>query len=61
MKNKYDRKYSLYLIEEFYCHRMEELVEEERFDDSNAIFEEFVVLNQEPEEWVFIPYLEDVR
>lgn len=58
--NLSDRDYSIYLIEEFYCKRMEELVEEEHFDDSNAIFEEFVVNSEEPEEWVFLEFIKDV-
>lgn len=58
--NLSDRDYSIYLIEEFYCQRMEELVEEEHFDDSNAIFEEFVVNSEEPEEWVFLEFIKDV-
>jgi len=56
-----DRKYNIYLVEEFYCHQMEVLVEEERFDDAHAIFEEFVVDSQEPEEWTFIPYFDNVH
>lgn len=58
--NHNDREYNVYLIEEFYCRRMEELVEEERFDDSNSIFEEFVIAGEEPDEWVFLSYLTDV-
>ena len=58
--NLNDKDYSIYLIEEFYCSRMEELVNEERFDDSNAIFEEFVVNYEEPEEWMFLEYIADV-
>lgn len=56
----YSKDYSVYLLEEFYCRRMEELVEEERFDDSNSIFEEFVVNSDEPEEWLFLEYIKDV-
>ena len=58
--NHNDREYNVYLIEEFYCRRMEELVEEERFDDSNSIFEEFVIAGEEPDEWVFLSYFTDV-
>lgn len=56
----FDRNYSIHLIEEFYCKRLEELVEEERFDDSNSVFEEFVVDREEPTEWIFLSYLQDV-
>ena len=59
-KNLNDRDYSIFLLEQFYCERLEELVEEERFDDSNSIFQEFVVNKQEPEEWVFVEYLNNV-
>jgi hypothetical protein len=41
-------------IEEFYCDRLNELVDQERFDDSNAIFEEFVVDSHEPTQWFFL-------
>jgi hypothetical protein len=49
-----DREWSIYLIEEYYCSRMEQLVESERFDDSHSIFEEFVVGGEEPEKWFFM-------
>lgn len=58
--NNTEKKYNVYLMEEFYCRRMEELVEEERFDDSNSIFEEFVVNDREPGDWLFLEYIEDV-
>lgn len=58
--NSSDKDYNVYLMEEFYCRRMEELVEEERFDDSNSIFEEFVVNRDEPQEWLFLEYIKDV-
>jgi hypothetical protein len=48
-------------IENFYCDRMTELVDEERFDDSNAIFEEFIVNEEEPVEWLFLEDISDVR
>lgn len=52
--NQAERNWNIYQIEEFYCNRMEYLVDAERFDDSHAIFEEFVVNGEEPEEYVFI-------
>lgn len=55
-----NRDYNVYLMEEFYCKRMEDLVEEERFDDSNSIFEEFVVDGDESKEWLFLEYIKDV-
>jgi len=38
-----ERDWSIYQIEEFYCKRMEYLVDKEQFDDSHSIFEEFVI------------------
>jgi hypothetical protein len=51
-----DKKWNIYQIEEFYCNRMEYLVELERFEDSHAIFEEFVVDGNEPEEYFFVSF-----
>jgi hypothetical protein len=48
-------------IENYYCDRMTELVDQERFDDSNAIFEEFVVNEEEPANWLFLEDISDVR
>lgn len=59
MSNK-DRNYMIHLTEEYYCKRMGELVDLCRFNDSDAIFSEFVVNGQEPEEWFFATYLSDV-
>ena len=55
-----ERNWNIYQIEEFYCNRMEYLVDLERFDDSNAIFEEFVIDGVEPEEYVFMTYHENL-
>jgi len=55
-----ERNLSIYQIEEFYCNRMQYLVNKEHFDDSHAIFEEFVVEGEEPEEYVFMPYHEEI-
>jgi hypothetical protein len=56
----FERERSIYLIEEFYCAQMESLVDDERFDDAHSIFEEFVVDSEEPIDWTFMPFLEDV-
>lgn len=58
--NDTDRKWSIYQIEEFYCNRMEYLVELEQFNDAHSIFEEFVVDGEEPGEWIFIDDLTNV-
>lgn len=55
-----ERNWNIYQIEEFYCNRMEYLVDMERFNDSHAIFEEFVVDGEEPEQYIFIPYHKDI-
>jgi len=44
-------------VENFYMDRMSYLVNEEQFDDSHALFTEFVVDTEEPDEWIFVQYL----
>lgn len=46
-------------VENFYMERMELLVENEQFDDADALFREFVVDNEEPDEWIFINDISD--
>lgn len=46
-------------IEDFYIERMEYLVEQEQFDDSHALFTEFVVDSEEPDEWIFTQYISE--
>jgi hypothetical protein len=55
-----DKKWNIYQLEEYYCNRMEYLVDVERFDDSHAIFEEFVVNGKEPEEYFFVQFHEEL-
>jgi len=47
-------------IENFYCERMTELVNENQFDDAESLFHEFVVNSQEPIHWIFMENIEDV-
>jgi hypothetical protein len=47
-------------IEDFYCSRMTELVDKNKLDDSNAIFNEFIVDEKEPVEWLFLEDISDV-
>lgn len=47
-------------VEKFYFDRLNKLVNEERFDDSNAVFEEFVVYGEEPNQWLFIDFIDNV-
>ena len=49
-----DRFYSIGVVQDYFITRMDELVENDRFDDSHSIFEEFVVDMQEPDEWIFL-------
>ena len=55
-----DKELNIYVIEDFYIERMSELVDEERFDDSHAIYTEFVLDSEEPDEWMFIKDLTNV-
>lgn len=47
-------------IEAYWNNRMCELVSEDRLDDSDALYLEFVVDGQEPEEYMFMEYLNGV-
>lgn len=55
-----EKSWNIYHIEEFYCKRMEELVDKEEFDSAHSIFEEFVVNGEEPEEYLFIKYHKNI-
>lgn len=52
--NQSDYDLSIEIIEEYYCDRMSYLVDEERFADADAIFNEFVLDSENPDEWTFI-------
>jgi hypothetical protein len=39
---------------------MDELVNEERFDDSNSVFQEFIVDCGDDDEWIFLEDLTNV-
>jgi hypothetical protein len=47
-------------IEAYWNNRMCELVTEDRLDDSDALYLEFVVDGEEPEEYLFMEYLNGV-
>ncbi len=51
---------SLVEIEEFYMGRLSDLVDKGLFNDADAIFEEFVVDGEEPDEYLFIADLTNV-
>ena len=55
-----DRTLTIFILEEYYCTRMDELVNEERFDDSNAVFQEFVVDCENGHDWIFFEDLTNV-
>jgi hypothetical protein len=42
------------LIEEFYCDRIQYLVDNEMYLEAHSIFEEFVVNDEEPTDYLFI-------
>ena len=39
---------------------MSELVEDSRYEDSDAIYKEFTIDSEEPDEWMFIEDLTNV-
>ena len=45
--------------EEFYCNRLTELVDRKMIDEAGAIFEEFVVEGEEPDDWFFFKVLDE--
>ena len=47
-------------LEAYWNNRMCELVTEDRLDDSDALYSEFVVDGEEPEEYLFMEYLNGV-
>jgi len=47
-------------IESYWNNRMCELVNEDRFDDSDALYLEFVVDGEEPDDWIFVEDLDAV-
>lgn len=59
--NQLERNLNIFTIEQFYCNRMEYLVDSERFDDSHAIFQEFVVDGEEPGEYFFLLYHKEIQ
>ncbi len=47
-------------LEAYWNNRMCQLVSEDRLDDSDALYLEFVVDGEEPEEYMFLEYLNGV-
>lgn len=47
-------------IEDFYMNRMTELIDQDEFDDASAIYKEFVINHQEPENYLTLQYLPDL-
>ena len=47
-------------LEAYWNNRMCQLVSEDRLDDSDALYLEFVVDGEEPEEYMFMEYLNGV-
>lgn len=45
-------------LEVYWCDRMTELVHQNRINDADSVFSEFVVDGKEPfeQEWIFIPH-----
>ncbi len=45
--------------EAFYCDRLTELVDRKMIDEASAVFEEFVVEGEEPDDWYFFKVLDE--
>jgi hypothetical protein len=53
------REFMVDSLEAYAQERITELFEDDREDDAYAMFLEYVVDNQNPEEWTFIDYITD--
>jgi len=47
-------------LEEFYMIRMTELIDQDEFDDAAAVYQEFVIDHQEPEDYLTLTYLQNL-
>lgn len=47
-------------IEAYWSERMCVLVSDDRIDDSDALYLEFVIDGEEPEDWIFMEVLSDL-
>ena len=47
------------LIENYYCHRLTELVDLKMYDEAHAIFEEFSLGDDESYQWLFLQFEDD--
>lgn len=47
-------------LENFYTERMTELIDQDEFDDAAAIYQEFVIDHQEPENYMTLSFLRDL-
>lgn len=55
-------EYRLNLVNQvfdYYCDRLTHLVDENELDDAHAIYSEFVVDDDEPDQWAFLPFIEN--
>ena len=43
-------------LESQWCNRMTILVDEDRIGDADALFSEYVIDEQEPDDWLFMTY-----
>lgn len=55
-----EREECLTQLHKYYCKRIPELINVDEYEDAYAIFSEFVIVDQEPTDWVFLNFLPDV-
>jgi hypothetical protein len=58
--NQKSREQKIIDVEAYWSERMCSLVSENRIDDSDALYLEFVIDGQEPEDWIFMEVLNDI-
>ena len=54
-----DKEECVTQVENYYCQRLTELVDLKMHDDAHAIFEEFLLGDEESYQWCFLKILED--
>lgn len=61
MSNKTDKMRETIIIEldAYWSNRMTELVDEDRIEDADALYYEYVVDGEQPHHWIFIDEIEE--
>jgi|DEB0MinimDraft_10_1074344.scaffolds.fasta_scaffold232241_1 hypothetical protein len=58
--NQKSKEQQIIDLEAYWSGQMCVLVSDDRIDDSDALYQEFVVDGEEPSEWIFLEYVNDI-